>query len=63
MENEKTLWGVKEGDEDWKEHVLCTQVDRFEEVKKLATRDGFGRFRISDLDLNKKPNFKNTVNP
>ena len=54
---EKILWGVKTGDEDWQEQVLCTQATRFEEVKILAAKDGFGRFRVSEIDFSKRPDF------
>ena len=57
----KVLWGVKNGDEDWKETVLCTQPERFEEVKILAARDGWGRFRVSAVDLSTPPDFTKTL--
>ncbi len=58
---EKVLFGVKNGDEDWKETVLCTQPERFEVVKKLAAKDGWGRFRIATIDLSAPPDFAKTV--
>ncbi len=50
MKITKILWGVKQGDEDWQEQVLCTQADKFDKVRKLASRDGFNRFRVSHVD-------------
>jgi len=55
------LWGVKDGDEDWQETVLCTQPERFEEVKATAKRDGWGRFRTATVDLTTPPDFKGAV--
>lgn len=58
---EKVLFGVKVGDEAWKETVLCTQPARFAEVKKLAAKDGWGRFRIATIDLSVPPDFSKGV--
>lgn len=59
--SEKVLFGVRQGDEDWQEVVLCTQPARFDAVKKLAARDGFGRFRIAAIDLSAPPDFAKVV--
>lgn len=59
---ETCLWGTRNGDEDWQEQLLSTNPDRFEEIKKLATKDGFGRFRVVQLDLRVKPDFRKTIN-
>lgn len=58
---ETILWGVKNGDEDWQETVLCTQPKRFDEVKILAAKAGWGRFRIATIDLDTPPDFTKTV--
>lgn len=50
------LWGVEQGLESWQETVLCTQKERFDEVKLLASKDGFSNFRET-LDLGTPPNF------
>jgi hypothetical protein len=55
------LWGVKEGDEDWQETILCTQPDRIEAVKEIAKRDGWGRFRVAVVDLTTPPDFSKAV--
>jgi len=60
-EYEMVLWGVLEGNEDWQEELLSTNPDRFEEIKAMAARDGFGRFRIARVDLNRPPDFAATV--
>jgi len=59
--NTTVLWGVRNGDEDWKETVLCTQPERFDEVKIMATRDGWGRFRVATIDLTVAPDFTKAV--
>lgn len=51
------LWGVKTGDPDWMETVLCTIPEKFDLVKKLAAKDGWGRFRIATIDLTVVPDF------
>ena len=60
--HEKILYGVRAGNEDWQEEVLCTQEERFEEVKILASKDGFNRFRVAEINLIEKPDFRKTVN-
>ena len=59
---ESVLWGVKDNDEDWQEVVLSTNPQAFERIKKQATKDGFGRFRIGSIDLTEKPDFTKTIN-
>lgn len=44
---ETLLYGVRTGNEDWEEELLTTQGDRIEEVKRLAAKDGFNRFRVA----------------
>ena len=61
MKKEVILYGVRNGNEDWQEELLCTQPKRFEEVKGMAKKDGFGRFRIAEIDLSIVPDFGKTV--
>jgi hypothetical protein len=61
MGKETILYGVKKGDEDWEEAILCTQPKRFKEVKILAEKDGWGRFRVAVIDLDTPPDFGQTV--
>jgi hypothetical protein len=58
---EMVLFGVRHGDEDWQEVVLSTQPERFEEVKAMAARDGWGRFRVATIDLTTSPDFRKTI--
>ena len=58
---EKILYGVRSDNEDWQEEVLCTQEERFDEVKILASKDGFNRFRVAEINLIEKPDFRKTV--
>lgn len=55
------MWGVKKGDPDWMETILSTQPERFEEVKAMARRDGWGRFRVATINLTEPPDFAKTV--
>ena len=56
---EKLLYGRKEGLEGGAEQLLCTQPDRFEQVKVLASKDGFKDLRIVNFDPSAKPDFTN----
>jgi len=58
LPKEYSLWGTKIGDEEWQEQLLLTTTDmkRVEFVKKLASKDGFDRIRVSEFNW-KKPNF------
>lgn len=46
---EKILYGIKEGNKEWKEEILTvTSSDqRIREVKMQAMKDGYTRFRIA----------------
>jgi hypothetical protein len=61
MNTATVMWGVKNGDPDWMETILSTQPERFEEVKAMARRDGWGRFRVARINLDKPPDFAKTV--
>lgn len=60
------LWGVKKGKEDWQEEILSTQCKTTEDltqIKDRASRDGFGRFRVSEMeDIPTVPDFSKVVN-
>jgi len=60
--HQKILYGVRLGNEDWQEEILCTQPKLFEEVKILASKDGFYRFRVAEINLTEKPDFRKAVN-
>ena len=59
---EKVLYGTRQGEPDYCEQLLCTQPARFDEVKRMATRDGFNRFRVAVIDLSIPPDFSKTIN-
>lgn len=61
MKNEILLYGRKLNSEEWEMEILCSQPERFEEVKKLAARDGFGHFRVTEINLSAPPDFKKTL--
>lgn len=62
---EKVLWGRKHDAEEWQEEILSTNEKRFDEIKQMAARDGYGHFRISTLDLSRNPSedFLNIIPP
>lgn len=62
VKSETVLWGVLDGNEDWQEEILSTNPAKFEAIRVLAKRDGFGRFRISTIDLSSLPDFSKTIN-
>lgn len=61
MKNETVLYGVREENESWQEEILSTNPARFDEIKKLAAQDGWGRFRIVTIDLSRPPDFASTI--
>ena len=62
MKNEVCLWGVKKGDPAWAETLLSTNPDRFEEIRGLASKDGYWKFRTATIDMTKLPDFGATLN-
>lgn len=62
MKNETLLYGRKIGSEPWEEIILCSIPEKFEQAKVLAARDGFGHFRVAEIDLQSPPDFVGTLN-
>lgn len=62
MNTETLLYGRKLNSEEWQEELLSTNPARFDEIKQLAVRDGFGHFRVASVDLTQAPDFKRTLN-
>lgn len=64
--HELILWGLPKGKTDrLHEVILSTQCKTQEELGKIkvrATKDGFHGFRVSHLDLSKKPDFTKGLN-
>lgn len=60
METIKILWGVKIGDEAWKEQILTTNAGQIEAAKKWAAKNGFHLFRVS-TDDGSPPDFAGTI--
>jgi hypothetical protein len=62
---ERVLYGLpKDATERYEEVLLLTNVKsdaQIEQVKELATRDGFHSFRVADIDLGVVPDFSKTV--
>jgi DhnA family fructose-bisphosphate aldolase class Ia len=56
------LWATKRGDEDWQEQLITEQEDKIEQAARWAKENGFDRLRISNINLNERPNFAGTVN-
>jgi hypothetical protein len=58
---ETVLYGRKDGDEEWAETLLSTNLAAFEEVKRLAARDGWKHFRVARIDLRVPPDFTKAI--
>jgi hypothetical protein len=58
---ETVLYGVRNGNEDWQEELLSTNPLFFEQAKSLAAKDGFGRFRVSVVNLRTPPDFRTAL--
>ena len=58
---ETILYGVKNCEDAWKETILSTNPKRFDEIKILAAKDGWGRFRVAVIDLTTPPDFTKAV--
>lgn len=61
LESMSVLWGRKLDAEEWQEELLCTQAARFDEVRVLAAKQGYGHFRVS-VDNGTAPDFSRTLN-
>jgi len=61
MKNETLLYGRKLNSEEWEEEILCSMPEYFEKVKELAGKDGYGHFRIAEINLSEMPDFKKTI--
>lgn len=64
MAKEIVLYGLpKNATERYEEVLLLTNAtaELIEEVKRLATQDGFHSFRVAEIDLSTPPNFAKTV--
>lgn len=61
LRQEQILYGVKQGEEDWKEDILSTNPKNFERIKDLAAKDGYGRFRIAIYN-GEAPDFGSAIN-
>ena len=59
---ETLLYGTRKGQPDYMEEIISTNPDIFEAAKKWAQEQGFDRFRISKIDLTKKPDFTKALN-
>ena len=57
---ETILFAVRKGDPDWKEVLITNNADKIEDAKKWALANGFDRFRVSKIDMMKKPDFTKT---
>jgi hypothetical protein len=57
------LWGVKIGDQDWQENIISTKPENFENAVEWAKKNGFDRFRISNIEnVNIIDAFKKAIN-
>lgn len=58
----KILWAVRNNAPEWAEEIITTNDAVIPDAMKWATANGFGHFRISEVDDNpEKPDFINTI--
>lgn len=57
----KVLFAVKKGQPNYMEELITENENHIENAKKWAIKNGFDRLRIAEIDMNKKPNFINTI--
>jgi hypothetical protein len=53
---------VKIGEADYMEQIITKDPAKFEDAKIWASNNGFDRFRISEINLDEKPDFFKTIN-
>lgn len=58
---ERILWAVKVGDPDWKEVLITNDESQFDAAKTYFSKIGYDRFRVAEIDLSIRPDFKKTV--
>lgn len=58
----KLLYGHRVGEPSYTEQILCSQSERFDEVKRLATLDGWTGFRVAIHRDGEKPDFVGALN-
>ena len=61
MQTIKLLYGHKVGQPDYTEQILCSQPERFDDVKILAARDGFTGFRVATHTDGEMPDFVGAI--
>ena len=57
----QVLWAVKNGLPNWEEEIITTHEDRIQDAIKWAKLHGYGRFRVSSVDLNTLPDFVGAI--
>ena len=63
---ETVIWGTKDGEPEYKEQLLYDGGLKLTEkqinlIKESASKDGFGRFRVTTFN-GEKPDFTGVVN-
>jgi len=58
----KVLFACKVGESDWAEELITEDESQFEAAQKWATANGYDRFRIAKIQLNKPLDFLTTLN-
>jgi hypothetical protein len=57
----KVLWGTKIGEEDWQEQMITENSEAIEKAKAWAMANNFDRLRVSEVDLEQRPDWSKTV--
>jgi hypothetical protein len=57
----KVLFAVKKGEPDYMETLITDKPDHIDRAKEWASKNGYDRFRISEIDLGTSPNFIQTI--
>lgn len=58
----KILFATKIGEPDYMEQLITEDEAKIEPAKAWATKNGFDRLRVAEIDLSQVPNFANTIN-
>ena len=62
MAIETLLWATPINEPEYMEVLITNNASQIPAARLWAEANGFDRFRISTLDLNKAPNFENVIN-
>jgi len=61
MKYEQVLYGTKIGEPNYMEDIISIYPSEFKKAIEWAKRNRYDRFRIAEIDLSIKPDFKGTI--